>query len=45
MIENYLDTITNVTNYVDGILVVDSDYRSYIFHSTTRCSLPLKSRG
>ncbi len=27
MIENYLDTITNVTNYVDGILVVDSDYK------------------
>ena len=27
MIEDYLDTITKATNYVDGILVVDSDYK------------------
>ena len=27
MIEEYLDTITNIKNYVDGLLVVDSDYK------------------
>lgn len=27
MIEEYLDSITNITNYVDGIMVIDQTYR------------------